>query len=71
MTYYTVIGKPVGNDDDNFFTCKAEGLDDAIAEFKVFVAVELFYNEVDPDDVEVTWVFKSETKPEPVLTPWD
>ena len=71
MTYYTVIGKPIGEDDDNFFTCKSEGLDDAIAEFKVFVAVELFYNEVDPDDVEVTWVFKSETRPECLFTPWD
>ncbi len=70
MTYYTVIGKPIGEDDDNFFTCKSEGLDDAIAQFKTFVCVALCYDEITPDDVEVTWVFKSETRPECLFTPW-
>ncbi len=70
MTYYTVIGKPIGEDDDNFFTCKSEGLDDAIEQFVDWL-VELSDGELDPDEVEVTWVFKSETRPEFLFTPWD
>lgn len=70
MTYYTVIGKPIGNDDDNWMTIKAKNLDDALDQFKTWL-IELNDFEITESDVEVVWVFKSETRPEPVLTPWD
>ncbi len=69
MTYYTIIGRADGDDDDSCLVTHAANADDAAEQFKDWIN-ELNEWQVPEDEIYITYVFKSESKPEIVVSPW-
>lgn len=71
MTYFTVFGRLLGDDDDSCLVTKAEDDNDAIEQFHAWLAEERKYDDIDPEEeIYISYVLKSSTKPEIVSSPW-
>ena len=71
MTYYTVFGRLLSDYDESCLVTKAKDNNDAIEQFRAWLAEERKYEDIDPEEeVYVSYILKSSTKPEIVSSPW-
>ena len=71
MTYYTIIGRLFGDDDDSCLVTKAKDDNDAVEQFRVWIAEERKYDDLDPEEeIYISYVLKSGSKPWIVSSPW-
>jgi hypothetical protein len=71
MNYFTVFGRLLGDDDDSCLVTKAEDDNDAIEQFRAWLAEERKYDDLDPEEeIYISYILKSSTKPKIVSTPW-
>lgn len=71
MTYYTVFGRLLGDDDDSCLVTKAEDDNDAIEQFHAWFAEGHKYKNIDPEkEIYISYILKSSTKPKIVSSPW-
>lgn len=71
MTYYTIIGRLLGDDDDSCLVTKAKDDNDAVEQFRVCIAGERKYVDLDPEEeIYISYVLKSGSKPEIITSPW-
>lgn len=68
MTYYTIIGRADGDDEASCLVTQAANADAAVKQFKDWIN-ELNDGQVPEDETSITYVFKSESKPEIVASP--
>ena len=69
MTYYTIIGRLLGDDDDSCLVTKAANADAAVKQFKDWIN-ELNEWQVPEEEIYISYVLKSESKPEIITSPW-
>lgn len=68
MTYYTIIGRLLGDDDDSCLVTKAKDDNDAVEQFRVWIAEERKYDDLE-EEIYISYVLKSESKPEIITSP--
>ena len=71
MTYFTVFGRLLGEDDDSCLVTRAKNDHEAVEQFRLWIAEERKYEDIDPEEeIYISYVLKSSTKPKIVFTPW-